>query len=100
VPRPTITGLLLLAIQRGRAEGDEPERTRGDDRSGAGRRHGAPHGGGPDPVAPVGRRRWALAGDEEAFGSVKSMIMRRASNGAQVAVEDVERIAVIRLADW
>jgi len=40
------------------------------------------------------------AGYEEAFGSVKSMIMRRASNVALVAVEDVERFAVTRLADW
>jgi hypothetical protein len=39
-------------------------------------------------------------GDDEAFGSVKSMIMRRASNVALVAVEDVERVAVTRLADW
>lgn len=40
------------------------------------------------------------ADDDEAFGSVKSMIMRRANNVALVAVEDVERIDVSRLADW
>jgi hypothetical protein len=40
------------------------------------------------------------ADDGEAFGSVKSMIMRRANNVALVAVEDVERIDVSRLAGW
>jgi hypothetical protein len=40
------------------------------------------------------------ADDDEAFGTVKSMIMRRANNVALVAVEDVERLAVTRLADW
>ncbi len=40
------------------------------------------------------------ADDDEAFDSVKSMIMRRANNVALVAVEDVERVAVTRLADW
>lgn len=40
------------------------------------------------------------ADDDEAFGTVKSMIMRRANNVALVAVEDVERIAVTQLADW
>ena len=40
------------------------------------------------------------ADDDEAFGSVKSMIMRRANNVALVAVEDVERVGVTRLADW
>jgi hypothetical protein len=40
------------------------------------------------------------ADDNEAFDSVKSMIMRRANNVALVAVEDVERIDVSRLADW
>ncbi len=38
--------------------------------------------------------------DDEAFDSVKSMIMRRANNVALVAVEDVERVEVTRLADW
>jgi hypothetical protein len=38
--------------------------------------------------------------EDEAFGSVKSMIMRRANNVALVAVEDVERVSVSRLADW
>lgn len=42
-----------------------------------------------------------VAGDEdEAFDSVKSMIMRRANKVALVAVEDVERIDATRLADW
>jgi hypothetical protein len=42
-----------------------------------------------------------VAGDEdEAFDSVKSMIMRRADKVALVAVEDVERIDATRLADW
>ena len=40
------------------------------------------------------------ADDDEAFGTVKSMIMRPASNVALVAVEDVERVQVTRLADW
>ena len=40
------------------------------------------------------------ADDDEAFDSVKSMIMRRANNVALVAVEDVEQIEVTRLADW
>ena len=40
------------------------------------------------------------ADDDRAFGSVKSMIMRRANNVALVAVEDVERVGVTRLADW
>jgi hypothetical protein len=40
------------------------------------------------------------ADDDEAFGSVKSMIMRRANNVALVAVEDVERVGVTQLADW
>jgi hypothetical protein len=40
------------------------------------------------------------ADDDEAFDSVKSMIMRRANNVALVAVEDVERVKVTRLADW
>jgi hypothetical protein len=40
------------------------------------------------------------ADDEEAFGSVKSMIMRRANNVALVAVEDVEPVEITRLADW
>jgi hypothetical protein len=37
-----------------------------------------------------------VAADDEAFGSVKSMIMRRANNVALVAVEDVQRIDVSR----
>jgi hypothetical protein len=42
-----------------------------------------------------------VAGDEdEAFDSVKSMIMRRANNVALVAVEDVERIDATMLAGW
>ena len=42
-----------------------------------------------------------VAGDnEEAFNSVTSMIMRRANNVAFVAVDDVEQLAVTRLADW
>jgi hypothetical protein len=42
-----------------------------------------------------------VASDEdEAFGTVKSMIMRRANNVALIAVEDVERVEVTRLADW
>lgn len=40
------------------------------------------------------------ANDDEAFGSVKSMIMRRANNVALVAVEDVEPVEVTRLTDW
>jgi hypothetical protein len=40
------------------------------------------------------------ADDDEAFGTVKSMIMRRANNVALIAVEDVERVEVTRLADW
>jgi hypothetical protein len=40
------------------------------------------------------------ADDDEAFGTVRSMIMRRANNVALVAVEDVEQLAVTRLADW
>jgi hypothetical protein len=40
------------------------------------------------------------ADDREAFGSVKSMIMRRANNVALVAVEDVEPVEVTRLAAW
>jgi hypothetical protein len=40
------------------------------------------------------------ADDAEAFGSVKSMIMRRANNVALVAVEDVKHVSVTRLADW
>jgi hypothetical protein len=40
------------------------------------------------------------ADDNEAFASVKSMIMRRANNVALVALEDVEQIEVTRLADW
>jgi hypothetical protein len=40
------------------------------------------------------------ADDDEAFGSVKSMIMRRANNVALVAVEDVEQVGVSRLGDW
>jgi hypothetical protein len=38
--------------------------------------------------------------DDEAFNSVTSMIMRRANNVALVAVDDVEQLAVTRLADW
>jgi hypothetical protein len=38
--------------------------------------------------------------DDEAFSKVKSMVMRRANNVALVAVEDVERMDVLRLADW
>jgi len=42
-----------------------------------------------------------VAGDNnEAFASVKSMIMRRANNVALVAVDDVAQLAVTRLADW
>ena len=40
------------------------------------------------------------ADDDEAFGSVESMIMRRANNVALVAVEDVERVGVTRMGDW
>jgi hypothetical protein len=40
------------------------------------------------------------ADDNEAFDSVKSMIIRRANNVALVAVEDVEQIGVTRPADW
>ncbi len=40
------------------------------------------------------------ADDDEPFGSVRSMIMRRANNVALVAVEDVERVGVTRLGDW
>jgi hypothetical protein len=40
------------------------------------------------------------ADGDEAFDSVKSMIMRRANNVALVAVEDVEQIEVTRLVDW
>jgi hypothetical protein len=40
------------------------------------------------------------ADDDQAFDSVKSMIMRRANNVALVAIEDVEQIEVTRLADW
>jgi hypothetical protein len=40
------------------------------------------------------------ADDDEAFSSVRSMIMRRANNVAMVAVEDVERVQVTRLGDW
>ena len=40
------------------------------------------------------------ADDDEAFGTVKSMIMRRANNVALVAVDDVERVGVTRLGDW
>ena len=40
------------------------------------------------------------ADDDGAFGTVKSMIMRRANNVALVAVENVERVGVTRLADW
>jgi hypothetical protein len=40
------------------------------------------------------------AHQDEAFGTVKPMIMRRANNVALVAVEDVERLALTRLADW
>ena len=36
------------------------------------------------------------ADDNEAFNSVKSMIMQRANNVALVAVEDVEQIGVTR----
>jgi hypothetical protein len=39
------------------------------------------------------------ADDHQAFDSVKPIIMRRAENVALVAVEDVERIEVSRLAD-
>jgi hypothetical protein len=38
--------------------------------------------------------------DDEAFSSVKSMIMRRTKNVALVAVDDVEQIEITRLADW
>lgn len=41
-----------------------------------------------------------MADDAEAFGTVKSMIMRRANNVALVAVEDIDRVGVTRLADW
>jgi hypothetical protein len=40
------------------------------------------------------------ADSDEAFSTVKSMIMRRANNVALVAVEDLKRVAVSRLADW
>jgi hypothetical protein len=40
------------------------------------------------------------ADDDEAFDSVKSMIMRRSNNVALVAVDDVERVGVTRLGDW
>jgi len=40
------------------------------------------------------------ADDDEAFGSVKSMIMRRANNVALVAADDVERVGVTQLAGW
>jgi hypothetical protein len=39
------------------------------------------------------------ADDEEAFSTVRSMIMRRANNVALVSVEDVEQMEVTRLAD-
>jgi hypothetical protein len=42
-----------------------------------------------------------VAGDkDEAFNSVTSMSMRRANNVALVWVDDVEQLAVTRLADW
>ncbi len=52
-----------------------------------------------DPGQAVVTMGCMAADDDEAFGSVKSMIMRRANNVALVAVEDVERVGVTRTGD-